>query len=484
MEKKTSKTEDVYLPDIIGGGYASFWNTKKFFRVVKGGRASKKSTTAAMWYIYNMMKYELSNTVVVRKVYNTHKNSTFAELKKAARRLKVRHLWKFTESPLECTYLPTGQKILFYGFDDPTKLTSMTVDVGYLCWVWFEEIFEIDNEEDFNTFVEGVRGALPEPLFKQITLTYNPWIMTHWTKPRFWDGPCPEDTFRDTTTHKDNEFLDEADHKRIEDLQKTNPERYKVVGLGDYGLPGGTYFEEFRSDIHVIEPFKIPKWWIHFRAADYGLDMFACGWFAVDGHGNVILYRDYEDSGLKPSEAGKKMVDLTDKDEDCRYTVLSPDLFKKNERESGKPEADYFKDAGVKNLRKANNRRVPGWHNVSEFLKVIETTDNEGNPIKTAKFKIFKTCLNTIRTLPAVAHDEKYYDDVADEPHELTHTPEMLRYGLMTRVKKSTEKKPDKLKEAAAKAKEEGDTIRAEVIERVMAVQKQRKKARNVGDII
>ena len=128
--------EKIHLPQIIGSGYKEFWEDKKRYRVLKGGKGSKKSTTTALNYIYRLMKYPDSNLLVVRAVFGTHRDSTFAELKLATERLKVSHLWKNTISPLEMVYKPTGQKIIFKGFDDWQKLASTTVDKGHLCWVW------------------------------------------------------------------------------------------------------------------------------------------------------------------------------------------------------------------------------------------------------------------------------------------------------------------------------------------------------------
>lgn len=130
------KKEKIYLPDIVGGGYATFWNFKGRYRVCKGSRRSKKSKTMALWTIYNIMKYKESNMLVVRKTYRTLHDSCFTELKWAANRLKVSHLWQFKESPLEATYIPTGQKIYFRGMDDPLKITSIAVEIGVLCWMW------------------------------------------------------------------------------------------------------------------------------------------------------------------------------------------------------------------------------------------------------------------------------------------------------------------------------------------------------------
>jgi phage terminase large subunit len=433
--------EEAHFKSIVGKGYDAFLNNKTFYEVVKGGRASKKSTTMALRTIRRIMTVPDANMVVVRSVYGTHKNSTFAELKRAARRLNVYEEWKFTENPLQATYLKTGQKILFYGFDDPMKLTSMAVDVGYLCWAWFEEVFEIENEEDFNTFVEGIRGEMPAHLWKQVTLTYNPWIDSHWTKTRFWEGECPPDTFRDTTTHKCNEFLDEADHDRIEQLQYTNPERYKVVGLGEYGLPGGTYFEEFRPDIHVISPFIIPEDWKRYTTKDYGLDMLANYWIAVDFKGIAYVYKELHESDLIISEAAKR-IDEINNGEKIYEKFAPPDLWNRRQ-ETGKSAAEIFGEHGEW-LTKANNDRLHGCYNMKEWLKPYEERDEQtGETIMTANIKIFNNCYNLINSLKSIQKDEKDPNVYATEPHHLTHSVDAIRYWTAGRPTPTRIMKPE-----------------------------------------
>ena len=85
------------------------------------------------------MKYPDANLLVVRKVFRTLKDSCFTDLKWAINRLKVKDYWEVKESPLEMTYKPTGQKILFRGLDDPMKITSITVETGNLCWAWINK---------------------------------------------------------------------------------------------------------------------------------------------------------------------------------------------------------------------------------------------------------------------------------------------------------------------------------------------------------
>lgn len=243
----------VSLPEVVGKGYGTFWNWKGRYRAVKGSRASKKSKTTALWFITNMMKYPDANTLVVRKTYRTLKDSCFTELKWAIHRLGVDAFWDVKESPLEMTYKPTGQKIYFRGLDDPLKVTSITVDQGCLCWMWIEEAYEISSEDDFNMLDESIRGAVPEgsDLFKQITLTFNPWNEHHWLKKRFFDNPDDE-TLALTTNYMCNEWLDSADRKVFETMKKQNPRRYRVAGLGDWGIVDGLVYENWKEEAFEI----------------------------------------------------------------------------------------------------------------------------------------------------------------------------------------------------------------------------------------
>lgn len=248
------QTIDIDLPKVVGKGYASFWDFTGRYRVVKGGRGSKKSTTSALWFIYNMMEYYHEydvkpNTLVLRRYYNTHRNSTYAQLRWAMKKLNVEHLWHCTLSPMEMTYKPSGQKILFRGLDDPQSVTSITVDEGHLCWTWWEEAFQITNEDDFNKIDLSIRGELPEPLFKQHTLIMNPWSDKIWIKSRFFDevednGYSPGGDIMAITRNYDcNEFLGIDDIELFENMKVKNPRRYSIEGLGNWGVAEGLVYE-------------------------------------------------------------------------------------------------------------------------------------------------------------------------------------------------------------------------------------------------
>ncbi len=244
--------KNIYMPDVIGSGYGKFWRFKGRYRVVKGSRASKKSKTTALWFIYNMMKYKKANLLVVRKTYRTLKNSCFAELKWAMKRLGVEKYWLLKETPMEMIYLPTGQKIYFYGLDDPMKITSITVGVGVLCWMWIEEAYEIKDEASFDMLDESIRGGTEDGLFKQITLTFNPWNEHHWLKKRFFDTEN-EEVLAMSVNYTVNEFLDDADRKMFEMMKKNNPARYLVAGLGNWGVTDGCVYTNYREEEFCLE---------------------------------------------------------------------------------------------------------------------------------------------------------------------------------------------------------------------------------------
>ena len=244
--------EPTSLQEIIGKGYAEFWNTKKTYVVCKGSRASKKSKTAALWHVVNMMRYSLSNTLIVRKVERTLRNSCFSDIQWAINKLNVGDYWSCTTSPMEITYLPTNQKILFRGMDDAYKLASVSVPVGVLNFLWIEEAYEITSESDFDTLDESIRGVLPDGYFKRVTITFNPWNEHHWLKSRFFDSKDNR-VLAMTTNYTCNEWLSETDRELFENMKKRNPRRYQVAGLGNWGVVEGVIYENWHERAFTLD---------------------------------------------------------------------------------------------------------------------------------------------------------------------------------------------------------------------------------------
>jgi phage terminase large subunit len=135
------------------------------------------------------------------------------------------------------------------------KVTSITVDYGWLCWAWLEEAYEVTKEDDFNILDESIRGEVPPHLFKQWTITFNPWNEHHWLKKRFFDTPN-EDVLAITTNYQCNEWLDDADKKVFETMKENNPRRYAVAGLGNWGIVDGLVFENWEEREFDVDDVK------------------------------------------------------------------------------------------------------------------------------------------------------------------------------------------------------------------------------------
>ena len=264
----------ISLQNTIGKGYADYWNTRKRYRVCKGSRGSKKSKTTALNMINRLIEYPESNGLCVRRYSNTLRDSVFSDLKWAIHKLGLDAYFECTVSPMQITRRSTGQKILFRGFDDVLKLASTTVPKGYLCWVWIEEAFEIESEADFDKLDLSVpRGNIPPHLFKQTTLTFNPWSAEHWLKKRFFDKPHP-DVSTYSTNYLCNEFLDDTDRAIFERMKQENPRKYAVAGIGEWGIAEGLVYENWEVmefDVNLLGKEEKTEWqWKHFFGLDYG----------------------------------------------------------------------------------------------------------------------------------------------------------------------------------------------------------------------
>lgn len=246
-DKKAKEDKETDIKKYIGGGYDDYIEFKGRYRVCKGSRASKKSKTTALDYINKIIKNPTANLLVVRKTYRTLKDSCFTELKWAINRLGLDKEFDYKLSPLEMTYKPTGQKIFFRGLDDPLKITSISAEVGSLCWMWIEEAYEIEKESDFDMLDESIRGETESGVYKQITVTLNPWNERHWIKKRFFDVEKCADIMAKTTNYMCNEFLDAADRALFERMKKQNPRRYQVAGLGEWGIIEGLVYENWEE---------------------------------------------------------------------------------------------------------------------------------------------------------------------------------------------------------------------------------------------
>ena len=202
------------------------------------------------------------------------------------------------------------------------------------------------------------------------------------------------------------------------------------LSLRDWDIFDGQFFTEFRRDLHVVKPFVVPDHWKRYVAMDYGLDMLAAYLIAVDEHEKAYVMREVYQSNLIISAAAAKVKELV-AGEPVQLYYAPPDLWNRRQ-DTGKSVAEIFLDNGIM-LVKTSNNRESGWLNLKEWLNPY--TDETGT--ETANLVIFEGCTNLIRCLPALVYDKKNPNDVATEPHEITHAPDALRYFVSGRPQRS-----------------------------------------------
>ncbi|MEG2924074.1 MAG: phage terminase large subunit [Oscillospiraceae bacterium] len=305
------------------------------------------------------------------------------------------------------------------GEDDVLQYQGQEYDVIFL-----DEATQF-SEYQFEVLTAVLRGANSFP--KRFYLTCNPGGVGHaWVKRLFIDKRYRKNenendyTFIPATVY-DNKAITQNDSGYVRMLENLPEDLRRAWLLGDWDIFKGQYFTEFRREIHVCETFEIPKHWRRYLTFDYGLDMLAALWIAVDGGGCAWVYRELYKSNLIISEAAAAIKTAQTADEP--YIILAPpDLFNRRQ-ESGRSVADIFAENGL-TLNKTGNERVPGWLAVKEWLHPVA---NEQTGEVRARMQIFPCCENLIRTLPALRCDEHVGGDVANTPHELTHAPDALR---------------------------------------------------------
>lgn len=396
------------LSEIVGGGYRDFWRDKSRYRIVKGGRGSKKSTTTALNTIHRMEKYPLSNALIIRQIYKDHRDSTYAQLKWACYQLGVQDDWQFKVSPLEMVKKSTGQKILFRGLDDPLSITSITVERGYLNQVWFEEGFQIRKEDDFDKIDVSIRGQLPPGYFKQLTITLNPWSDRHWIKARFFDDE-DEDVFTQTTTYKDNEFLGDDDRRLFEKMKKTSPRRYNVEGLGHWGISTGVIFDNWVERDFDVETIAA------MRTTDtrYGLDF----GFTNDPTAAPLMYADVKnrklwvydeiyESGLLTNQVADKLREKNIDKERIVSDSSEPRMIQELKTLHNIPR--------IEGAKKGAGSVIQG----IEFLRQFEII-------------VHPHCQNTIVEFSNYAWDKDKFDKTLNKPiDDFNHIIDAMRYAV------------------------------------------------------
>lgn len=401
----------------------AFIDSQAFETLFGGAAGGGKSYGHLLDGLLYALKYPKSKQIIFR--------STFADLEKSLIRTSMdlyplsiadynssKHTWKFKNgSIVDFGYIQYEKDVYQY--------QSAEYDV-----IRFDELTHF-TEFMYTYMISRCRGANPYP--KCIKSSTNPGGVGHnWVKERFIDIGAPNVIHTckletgETTTRifipslvQDNKFMLTYDPDYIKRLDALPEKERRALKYGDWDIFDGQFFTEFKRDIHVIEPFEIPKDWYIYFVMDYGLDKLAGYWIAVDYNNNAYVFREVYESNLLVSQARDKIKEMTN--EQIYLYLAPPDLWNRH-KETGKSTADIFEEGDI-TLYKTNNDRIQGWLQMKEWLKPYK--DEQG--CMTAKLKIFNTCKNLIRCLPQVQHDEKRIGDISNEPHELTHSVDAIR---------------------------------------------------------
>ena len=234
--------------------------------VAKGGRGSGKSSYLSLELVLQLLRHPDCHAVVLRKVAGTMRASVYAQITWAIGALGLAGRFKCTVSPMECTYLPTGQKILFFGLDDAGKLKSLKVPFGAVGIAWFEELDQFDGPEEIRSVEQSVfRGgdyaltlksfnppAMARSWVNRYVLQTRPGRLVHHSTcldlPPDWLGP---------------KFLADAAH-----LKETNPEAYRHEYLGEVVGSGAAVFANLR--LEPLDGETIAAFYRLYHGVDWG----------------------------------------------------------------------------------------------------------------------------------------------------------------------------------------------------------------------
>lgn len=396
-----------------------FFHSQVRYTCYGGARGGGKSWSIIRKAVLLALYYPEIQILVVRREYDQLENPIIKPMLK----LVPPDIRNYNKTDHLLTFC-NGSVIKFSNMPD----YSSTVEGKFQGNNW--DVLFIDEatqflESEFRGLDAIIRGDNGLP--KRVYLTCNPGGVGHfWVKRLFVDRQFKKDENPDDyvfiqATVDDNKNIDK---EYINVLNNLPEDVRRAHRYGDWNALSGVYFEEFTDGLHTCKPFPIPQNWKRYRAMDYGLDMHFCIWVAVDERGRCYVYRQFAQANMVVSEAAMIQREMTRPDEGITYTIAPPDLWARN-RENGKSQASTFAENGVV-LFRADNNRQQGWYALKELLKIKE----DGKP----GLIIFDTCGNLIECLKCLQHDKTNPNDVAKQPHEITHGPDALRYFAQTYV--------------------------------------------------
>ena len=293
LQLKSSLFIPKYIPYLKD--YSHRWE------VWYGGAASGKSYTIAQKILIRALSQKI-RILVCRKYGTTIRNTVFKQFKDLINLWSLDKYAKIRESDFNITFA-NGSEIIFLGLDEETKLLS----ISNITVIWIEEAYEVEREllEQLNLRLRG--GALNS----QIILSFNPISQDHWLHDFCIVNP-PEDIVVHHSTYLDNPFIDEEYKKSILELKERNPQKYKVYGLGEWGI--NTDLLVFRNwRVEDIDPVELAKQGLEQRnGVDFGwIDPSTCARAFYDAaNKKIYVFAEIYESGLQLDQFAKRLSSI------------------------------------------------------------------------------------------------------------------------------------------------------------------------------
>ena len=248
--------------------------------VEKGGRASLKSSYVSVEVVLQLLRHPDCHALVTRQVADTMRDSVYAQILWAIDKLGLGEKFRCTQSPLQCVYLPTGQRILFRGLDDPQKIKSIKLPFGYIGIVWFEEADQIKGGEEAVRNVQ--QSALRGGEYGLTFISFNPPAAS-----RNWANRYARAERRGKFVHHSSylqapaEWLGPKFLAQAEYIKETQPTKYRHEYLGEAVGNGTQVFENL-----VLEPIDGKT----IRSFDRPLNGVDWGWYPDAWAYNRVQY--------------------------------------------------------------------------------------------------------------------------------------------------------------------------------------------------
>jgi phage terminase large subunit len=405
MEKEVNPRFEDFLFD---------WSQKFYFLV--GGYGSSKSYHVALKLILKLLE-EKRTALVVREVYDTHRDSTFSLLEEIIIDLELEHKVRCVSSPMQIRF-PNGSKIIFKGMDKPQKLKS----INNVSIVWIEECSEVKYEG-----FKELLGRLRHPSLKlHMILSTNPVSKGNWSYKHFFKDEANEffmlddedlykrktiilnNTYYHHSTADDNLFLPLSYIEQLDDLKTHDPDLYRIARKGQFGVNGTLVLPQFEDWNHndVMDAIKGIKNPIEANGMDFG--------FVTSYNALIRMVVDHEKKYLYifwEYYKNQSTDDQTAEDlKDLKHIMIKAD--------AAEPKTiKYFKQQGfrMRAAKKFQGSRLQYTKKVKRFKKIICS----------------KNCPNTIRELKDLTFAvDKDGNVIEDEFNIDPHTFSAIWYGL------------------------------------------------------